>query len=78
MARRAYSPADLEAMNINLVGGDPYGGASTIDQSFIWRPFANSVNHRTAIPGLYQIGASTHPGAGLSGGSGFALAEQLR
>ena len=26
-------------MNINLVGGDPYGGSSTIDQSFLWRPF---------------------------------------
>ena len=78
VARRAYSPADLEAMNINLVGGDPYGGASTIDQAFIWRPFSNSVNHRTTIPKLYQIGASTHPGAGLSGGSGFALAEHLR
>jgi phytoene dehydrogenase-like protein len=77
VVRRAYSPADLEAMNINLVGGDPYGGASTIDQSFIWRPFSNSVNHRSSIPRLYQIGASTHPGAGLSGGSGFALAEHL-
>ena len=77
VARRAYSPADLEAMNINLVGGDPYGGACTIDQSFIWRPFSNSVNHRTWIRGLYHIGASTHPGPGLSGGSGFALAELL-
>jgi phytoene dehydrogenase-like protein len=77
VARRAYSPADLEAMNVNLVGGDPYGGASTIDQSFIWRPFASSVNHTTQIAGLYQIGASTHPGAGLAGGSGFALAERL-
>jgi phytoene dehydrogenase-like protein len=77
VARRAYSPADLEAMNINLVGGDPYGGASTIDQSFIWRPFASSVNHTTPVAGLYQIGASTHPGAGLAGGSGFALAERL-
>jgi phytoene dehydrogenase-like protein len=77
IARRAYSPADLEAMNINLVGGDPYGGSSTIDQAFIWRPFATSVNHATSIAGLYQIGASTHPGAGLAGGSGFALAERL-
>jgi phytoene dehydrogenase-like protein len=77
-ARRAYSPADLEAMNINLVGGDPYGGASTIDQAFIWRPFANSVNHSTAVRNLYHIGASTHPGAGLSGGSGYALAERLK
>ncbi len=77
VARRAYSPSDLEAMNINLFGGDPYGGACSIDQSFIWRPFSNSVNHTTSIRGLYQIGASTHPGPGLSGGSGFALAERL-
>jgi len=78
VARRVYSPADLEAMNINLVGGDPYGGAYSLDQSFIWRPFAESVNHVTAVPGLYHIGASTHPGPGLSGGSGHALAERLR
>ena len=51
VARRAYSPADLEAMNINLVGGDPYGGSCTIDQSFIWRPFANTRNHETPIRG---------------------------
>ena len=75
--RRAYSPADLEAMNINLVGGDPYGGSSTLDQAFIFRPFSNSVNHATAAPGLYHIGASTHPGAGLGGGSGFLLAQRL-
>mgnify|MGYP002621456783 CR=1 FL=1 len=42
LARRAYSPADLAAMNMNLVGGDPYGGACSIDQFFIWRPFAHS------------------------------------
>jgi phytoene dehydrogenase-like protein len=78
VGRRAYSPADLEAMNINLVGGDPYGGSSTLDQAFIFRPFSNSVNHTTPVRGLYHIGASTHPGAGLSGGSGFALAERLK
>ncbi|RWM97479.1 MAG: NAD(P)/FAD-dependent oxidoreductase [Mesorhizobium sp.] len=77
IARRAYSPADLEAMNINLVGGDPYGGSSTIDQSFLWRPFKTSRNHATGIKGLYHIGASTHPGAGLGGGSGFLLAGRL-
>ncbi|MER9652691.1 NAD(P)/FAD-dependent oxidoreductase [Mesorhizobium sp. M0152] len=77
IARRAYSPADLEAMNINLVGGDPYGGSSTIDQSFLWRPFKTSRNHQTGIKDLYHIGASTHPGAGLGGGSGFLLAGRL-
>ena len=77
IARKAYSPADLEAMNINLVGGDPYGGYCGVDQFFVWRPFASSINHRTHIPGLYHIGASTHPGPGLGGGSGFLLANSL-
>ncbi|EPE94044.1 phytoene desaturase family protein [Rhizobium grahamii] len=77
LARRAYSPADLEAMNMNLVGGDPYGGYCGIDQFFLWRPFKSSVNHRTHIPGLYHIGASSHPGPGLAGGSGFLLASSL-
>ena len=77
IARRAYSPADLEALNVNLVGGDPYGGFCGLDQFFLWRPFKASVNHRTYVPGLYHIGASTHPGPGLGGGSGFLLAQQL-
>ena len=77
LGRRAYSPADLEAMNVNLVGGDPYGGSSAIDQAFLWRPFKSSRNHETSIGGLYHIGASTHPGAGLGGGSGFLLAQRL-
>jgi phytoene dehydrogenase-like protein len=77
VARRVYSPADLEAMNVNLVGGDPYGGFCGLDQFFLWRPFKTSVNHKTHIAGLYQIGASTHPGPGLGGGSGFLLAQSL-
>ena len=76
--RRVYSPADLEAMNVNLVGGDPYGGFCGVDQFFLWRPFKTSVNHKTHIAGLYQIGASTHPGPGLGGGSGYLLAQSLR
>jgi phytoene dehydrogenase-like protein len=78
LARRAYSPADLQEMNINLVGGDPYGGACALDQFFLWRPFKSSVNHRTYIPNVYHIGASTHPGPGLGGVSGFLLASSIR
>lgn len=77
LARRAYSPADLAKININLVGGDPYGGACSIDQFFIWRPFSHSVNGRTGIKNLHHIGASTHPGPGLGGGSGYLLAKAL-
>lgn len=78
IGRRAFSPADLESMNINLVGGDPYGGFCGLDQFFIWRPFKSSVNHRTEIERLWHIGASTHPGPGLGGGSGFLLASGLK
>lgn len=77
LARRAYSPVDLEALNINLVGGDPYGGHCGIDQFFIFRPFAHSVNGTTPVRGLSHIGASTHPGPGLGGGSGFNLAKRM-
>jgi phytoene dehydrogenase-like protein len=77
LARRAYSPADLEAMNVNLVGGDPYGGACSIDQFFLWRPFPHSRGGGTPVEGLVQIGASTHPGPGLGGGSGFMAAKGL-
>jgi len=77
LARRAYSPVDLESMNINLVGGDPYGGSCAVDQFFIWRPFSHSRNNATSIENLHHIGASTHPGPGLGGGSGFLLAKRL-
>jgi phytoene dehydrogenase-like protein len=77
LKRRCYSPADLEAMNVNLVGGDPYGGACTIDQFFLWRPLRGAANHETPVKRLYHIGASTHPGPGLGGGSGFLLANAL-
>ena len=77
LARRAYSPADLAAMNMNLVGGDPYGGACSIDQFFVWRPFAQSTNGTFALRGLRHIGASTHPGPGLGGGSGYLAAKAL-
>jgi phytoene dehydrogenase-like protein len=76
--RRVYSPADLELLNVNLAGGDPYGGFCGIDQFFLWRPFKNSINHRTHVRRLYHIGASTHPGPGLGGGSGYLLANSLR
>ncbi len=61
----------------NLVGGDPYGGYCGVDQFFLWRPFKGTVNHRTPVPNLYHIGAATHPGPGLGGGSGFLLAKSL-
>lgn len=77
LARAVLSPADLEQLNINLVGGDPYGGDCSLDQSFLWRPLRTTRNHATPVAHLWHIGASTHPGPGLGGGSGFHLAKLL-
>jgi phytoene dehydrogenase-like protein len=75
--RVVLSPADLERANINLVGGDPYGGACSLDQSFLWRPLPGRPGHTTAVRGLYHIGASTHPGPGLGAGSGWLVSQEL-
>lgn len=77
LARAVLSPADLERLNMNLVGGDPYGGDCSLDQSFLWRPLRGLRNHETPVAHLWHIGASTHPGPGLGGGSGFHMARAL-
>ncbi|MBF4161420.1 phytoene desaturase family protein [Nocardioides acrostichi] len=76
MARRVISPTGLRDANANAVEGDPYGGAAELDQSLLWRPGADT-GHRTAVPGVFHIGAFTHPGPGLGGGSGHLVAQTL-
>jgi phytoene dehydrogenase-like protein len=71
------TPPDLAAHNPNAVRGDPYGGSAELDQSYLWRPLPSSARHATPIPGLWHIGASTHPGPGLGGGSGHLAATTL-
>ncbi|MEM9750566.1 MAG: FAD-dependent oxidoreductase, partial [Pseudomonadota bacterium] len=78
LAVTVLSPADLEQWNMNLVGGDPYSGASSIDQFHLFRPFGSGLNHATPIKRLFHIGASTHPGPGLSGMSGHMVASQIK
>ena len=75
--RVSLSPADLQAANVNLVNGDPYGGSLALDQNFLWRPLASQPGHRTPVDGVWHVGASTHPGPGLGGGSGALVAQQL-
>ena len=75
---RVLGPADLQAMNVNLVGGDPYAGDCRVDQYAPWRPLSTATGHATGITGLWHIGASTHPGPGLGGGSGYLVADRLR
>ena len=77
LKRVSLGPHDLEKANVNLRRGDPYGGALSLDQNFLWRPFPRSPGHRTAVDRLWHIGASTWPGPGLGGGSGTLVAQEL-
>ncbi|HEU4450823.1 MAG TPA: NAD(P)/FAD-dependent oxidoreductase [Gaiellaceae bacterium] len=75
--RVVLSPADVAAANVNLVGGDIYGGSCALDQNLVWRPRPELPGHATPVDGLFHIGASTHPGPGLGAGSGTMVAKQL-
>ena len=77
LARHVTSPADLEAMNPNLVGGDSLGGSHHLSQNFFLRPLPGWSRYRTPVKGLYHVGASTWPGAGVGAGSGFILGKML-
>ncbi|MGH3066547.1 MAG: phytoene desaturase family protein [Gaiellaceae bacterium] len=77
LRRVVLSPVDIAALNVNLVGGDIYGGSCSLDQSFLFRPLAQAPGHRTAVENLWHIGASTHPGPGLGAGSGYLVYKEL-
>ena len=77
LRRVVLSPTDIESLNMNLVGGDIYGGSCALDQNLLWRPLAEAPGHETAVVGLWHIGASTHPGPGLGAGSGYLVAKEL-
>jgi phytoene dehydrogenase-like protein len=77
IARVTLGPPDIEALNVNLVGGDIYGGSCALDQNFLFRPLPQAPGHRTPVDGLWHIGASTHPGPGLGAGSGYLVYKEL-
>jgi phytoene dehydrogenase-like protein len=74
VARHCMSAADLERSNANLVGGDLSGGESNIMQ-LLMRPALQLDPYATPVPGVYICSASTPPGGGVHGMSGFHAAR---
>jgi phytoene dehydrogenase-like protein len=72
LARRVFSPADLESMDANLVGGDIGGGAMDFRQ-FLFRPTWR--HYATSAPDIYICSASTPPGGGVHGMCGYHAAK---
>lgn len=72
LARRVLSPADLETMDSNLVGGDIQGGVLDIGH-FLFRPTRK--HYATSNPKIYLCSASTPPGGGVHGMCGYHAAN---
>jgi len=73
LARVVSPPATLEQWNPNLVGGDLSAGAMNFGQ-LLFRPTRSL--YRTPLDGFYFCGASTPPGGGVHGMSGFHAAQE--
>jgi phytoene dehydrogenase-like protein len=77
LGQRIVTPADLEADNPNLVGGDQLCGSHHLSQHFLFRPALGHADGSTPIRNLHLTGAAVWPGAGTGAGSGFLLARKL-
>lgn len=72
MSRRVLMPADLEGMDLNLVGGDISGGAMDLPQ-LLFRPTRRQ--YATSAPNIYLCSSSTPPGGGVHGMCGYHAAK---
>lgn len=70
LASHIESPLDLERRNPHNWHGTCHGGELSPAQSAGLRPAPGWAAHRMPIPGLYQTGATTHPGGSVSAGPG--------
>jgi phytoene dehydrogenase-like protein len=70
------TPKDLEE-TYGLTNGHIFHGELSLDQFFTMRPLLDWARYRTPIKNLYLCGSGTHPGAGLTGGSGANAAREI-
>lgn len=72
LARRVLSPAGLEAMDANLVGGDISGGSMEM-QHYMLRPGIRT--YSTGAKNIYLCSSSTPPGGAVHGMCGYHAAR---
>jgi len=76
LARAERSPAQLQALNANFLGGDILTGANTPWQTLV-RPRLAADPYATGIPGVFICSAATPPGAGAHGLCGYNAARSV-
>jgi phytoene dehydrogenase-like protein len=67
-------PADLEARNANLVGGDVGGGSYRLRQ-VVFRPLPKLSPYKTPLTGRFLGSAACFPGGAVHGVPGDAAAR---
>jgi phytoene dehydrogenase-like protein len=72
--RYIQTPLDLER-RIGLLKGNVMHVEMSFDQMFFFRPLPELARYHTPVRGLYLTGASTHPGGGVFGASGYNTAH---
>jgi phytoene dehydrogenase-like protein len=76
LTHQIITPQDLEE-TYGLTGGHIFHGELSLDQFFTMRPLLDWARYRTPIQNLYLCGSGTHPGAGLTGGSGANAVREI-
>lgn len=76
LARHSLSPAQLEAHNATMVGGDIGGGRNDVRQ-FLLRPVARWNPYATPNPRIFLCSSSTPPGGGVHGMCGYHAARTV-
>ncbi len=76
LTHQIITPLDLEE-KYGLTGGQIFHGELALDQFFTMRPLLDWARYRTPIENLYLCGSGTHPGTGLTGGSGANAAREI-
>jgi phytoene dehydrogenase-like protein len=76
VAGETLTPLDFER-GWGLSGGQIFHGELSLDQFFTMRPLLGYGQYSTPLRGLYICGNGTHPGTGLTGGSGLNAAQEI-
>jgi len=75
LATHVESPLDLERRNPHNYRGSCHGGDQDLAQDGALRPMPGYADYRLPVPGLYQTGATTHPGGSVTGAPGRNCAQ---
>ncbi|MCC5790034.1 MAG: NAD(P)/FAD-dependent oxidoreductase [Opitutales bacterium] len=74
--RYIQTPVDIERLHA-MPKGNVMHLEMSLDQMFLFRPTPELATYKMPLTGMYLTGASTHPGGGVWGASGYNVAKVM-